>query len=303
MATATPSRPPLDPALIGPWEAYRMWSCTSRFLKRRLDQLTSWSLGLAIGGSIAATLAEQLKTVSAPPQVAPVTTVLGVIATAAIAVAAYLSQQAQGDNRVNFWTRSRSAAESLKSGIFIYRAGAPPFDAADRALQIKLRTEKILNEMKGVETRQPAPDNGSDLSPLTVGQYIQVRAQEQADWYARRARDHQRSADSCRRATSLLLGVATILTALSATVRGVSVWAPVVATMAASITAYLKNQQYQMLTASYSATLIRLKVLIGNWLASGKTDADKVERDAFIQSCEETMSAENGSWSALWTKN
>jgi hypothetical protein len=76
-----------------------------------------------------------------------------------------------------------------------------------------------------------------------------------------------------------------------------------VATMAASITAYLKNQQYQMLTASYSATSLRLKMLIGNWLAGGKTDVNKADRDAFIQNCEETMSSENGSWSALWTKN
>jgi len=72
--------------------------------------------------------------------------------------------------------------------------------------------------------------------------------------------------------------------------------------MITAITAHLKTQQYQMLTATYVATAQRLRSLLSEWGASGKTDADKAERNAFIQRCEETMSNETGSWSALWAK-
>ncbi len=124
---------------------------------------------------------------------------IGGLGAALVAVAAFLSGRAQADNRSTNWTRSRSAAESLKSGIILYRVSAPPFDGAD-------------------------------------------------------------------------------------------------------LTAYLKNQQYQVLIAMYNSTALRLELLAGEWAASGKSEQDKAERDTFIKSCEETMSTENGSWMGLWSK-
>jgi hypothetical protein len=227
--------------------------------------------------------------------------VLGVVASAAVALATYLSRQAQGDNRIAIWTRSRTAAESMKSCIFLYRANAAPFDGVDKAAQISVRTAKVNEDMQGVEPRQPGEEQAADLTPLTVDTYIATRLVEQADWYRRRAREHQREADRYRTATSLLTAVGAVLTVASM-VSTLSLWAPVVATLASSITAHLKNQQLQMLIATYTKTALQLSSLLDQWRASGKTDANKAERDAFLERCEQTMATENGGWSALWAK-
>jgi hypothetical protein len=300
---------PGDPALAGPATAYRLWSNTATYHKTAIDRLTAWSLRLAIGGAVFATAGEQLGLiVKTPNQILaqyPLligsAKALGVLGTVAVTLAAYLSQRAQADNRVGVWTRSRAVAESLKSVMFLYRASVQPFDGPDRAAQIGQRVEKAIQELGDVEPRQPDSQKALDLSTLSVEAYIRDRAEEQVTWYTKRARQHQVKADRCRTATSVLMGVGALL-ALASAGTELSVWAPVVATITASITAFLKSQQYQILTATYTATALRLQLLLDGWKASGKTDGDKAERAAFILQCEQTMSAENGSWSALWAR-
>jgi len=224
----------------------------------------------------------------------------GAAGAAAIALAAYLSRQAQADDREGIWTRCRSAAESLKSAIFLCRASTPPFDGADRAARIRSQTEKVMEEMNGVEPRQPGPEDPPRLTPLTVDGYITERVQRATDWYRKRAREHQDSADLCRKGTAVLMAISALL-ALASAVSQLSMWAPVLGTITASITAHLKNQRYQMLIAMYQSTALRLDLITGEWAASGKTDTDRAERNALIQRCEETMASENGSWLALWS--
>jgi hypothetical protein len=235
------------------------------------------------------------------PNLSDAAKVLGVVASAAVALATFFSRQAQGDNRISSWTRSRTAAESMKSCIFLYRAGAAPFDGADKGAQLNSRTAKVNDDMQGVEPRQPGAESAADLRPLTVDSYITTRLVEQIDWYRKRAREHQAEADRYRSATSALMAIGALLTVASA-VSSVSLWAPVVATVASSITAHVKNQQLQTLTAIYTKTALQLSSLLDHWRASGKTDADKADRDTFLESCERTMATENGGWSALWAK-
>jgi hypothetical protein len=300
MATPPNGKIPNDPALNAPWTAYRLWADTAKYHRNAIDRLTHWSLGLAIGGAIFVTLGEQVGplVVTTIPFLTKVT---GAIGAGAITLSAYLSKQAQADDRESIWTRCRSAAESLKSASFLYRASAPPFDGSDRASRIKEQTEKVIGGMSGVEQR-PQPSNKSpELNALPVDAYITARVQEQIDWYTTRAGEHQKSADLCRTATTVLMGVSALL-ALASAVSAASIWAPVLGTITAAITAYLKNQQYQMLVAMYQTTAMRLNLIKGEWEASGKTNLDLPERNAFITRCEETMAAENGSWLALWSK-
>jgi hypothetical protein len=290
-----------DSTLNGPWTAYRTWACTSKYQKSVMDRDTQKSLWLAIAGAILATIGQQL----AP--LAPKEGILvwafkapGILGSCAVALSAYLAKQALADNRVQAWIRARAAAESLKSGIFLYRALAPPFDGPDRVKQLVSRVEKVLEGLKDLETR-PA-----DLVPPPVGQlqvekYITDRVDEQIEWYEGRANDHQGKADKYRQATGWLGGLGALL-ALATTSAPVSAWAAVVATITAAITAYLKNQQHQTLAANYQSTALRLRLIKTEWLGSGKTDADTAERNQFIQRCEDTMAAENGAWGALWSQ-
>jgi hypothetical protein len=290
-----------DPALSGPWTAYRTWSCTSRYYKRILDRLTQQSLWLAIAGAILATLGQQLAPWAAKEGLlAWLYRAPGVLGAGAVALGAYLAKQALANDRMQAWTRARAATESLKSGIFLYRASAPPFDGPDRLAQLVARVEKLLADLKNVETRPP------DNQPVPIGQlriedYIRDRVDEQVRWYEKRAKEHQRKADLCRKATGVLGAVGALL-ALATAAAAVSAWAAVVATFTASITAYLKDQQYQTLAGTYQTTALRLRLIKSEWEGSGKTDGDKTERNLFIQRIEDTIAAENGAWMALWTK-
>lgn len=290
-----------DPALSGPWTAYRTWACTSRYLKAIIDRDTQKSLRLAIVGAILATLGQQLAPLV--PKQGLLVWVLkapGILGACAVALSAYLAKQALANDRIQAWTRARAAAESLKSGIFLYRASAPPFDGSDRVKQLVTRVEKILDGLKDLEPR-PADGAPPPSGPLRVESYITNRLDEQIKWYEDHATEQQGKADRYLRATNWL-GAAGALLALATTSAPVSAWAAVVATITAAITAHLKNQQHQTLGANYQSTALRLRLIKTEWSGSGKTDADKAERDQLIQRCEDTMAAENGAWSALWSQ-
>jgi len=74
------------------------------------------------------------------------------------------------------------------------------------------------------------------------------------------------------------------------------------ATVTTSVTAYVKNQRYESMIGLYQTTAIRLQLLKDQWLDSGKTDADKGDRDSFIRRCEETLALENGAWVTQWSQ-
>jgi hypothetical protein len=266
-----------------------------------MDRDTRRSLWLGIAGAALATLGQQL-TPLAPKEglVVWLFKAPGVLGSCAVALSAYLAKQALADNRIQAWTRARAAAESLKSGIFLYRASAPPFDGPDRVKQLVSRVDNVLDGLKDLETR-PADGASPPAGQLEIERYITDRVDEQIKWYEDRAAEHQGKADKYRRATGWLGGLGALL-ALATTSVPVSAWAAVVATITAAITAHLKNQQHQTLAANYQSTALRLRLIKTEWFGSGKTDADKAERNQFIQRCEDTMAAENGAWGALWSQ-
>ena len=291
---------PDDSPLTGPWKAYRTWACTSAYHKGIIDSLTTRSLWLGIAGAVLATLGQQLSPHA--PQSGMLVWLFkapGVLGAGFVALAGYLGTQALGENRVRAWSDARTAAESLKSGIILYRVSAPPFDRPDKATQLVSRVDKVLDTLKTAEARPP-DDKPAPPAQMTLPEYISDRVDQQTDWYEKRAKEHQAKADQFRQAT-FVLGIVSTLLALT-TIAAVAAWAAVVATAISSITAHLKNHQYQTLAATYQGTALRLRMIKFEWTGSGKTDADKQARNLFIQRCEDTMASENGAWAALWTK-
>jgi hypothetical protein len=300
----TPPNPPspADPSLSGPWSAYRTWAITARYHKNAIDFWNVWSLRLAIAGAILATLGQQIMPF-APKEgnLGILYSAPGILGAAVIALAAYFSSQAVGENRERIWIKCRSAAESIKSLLILYRTAVHPFDGLDRGAQLREHVDKILQEVKDVELRQPEAESLPDLHPLTVEEYIVERVDDQINWYQQRAREYQKKSDDCRRYI-FGLGAISVLLGLASAISAVSAWIAVIATITAALMAHMKNQRYQSLIAMYSATALRLGLLKSEWAGSRKTDADKADRDAFIQRCEQTMALENGAWVAQWSE-
>ena len=137
------------------------------------------------------------------------------------------------------------------------------------------------------------------MDQLTVGNYIDDRVVEQINWYRKRAVEFQGQSD--RYANTLkFLGIVGVLLGVISAMAVIAAWLAVIATLTTAITAYVKNHRYQSLIGVYLSTATRLELLKDQWLDSGKTDADKADRDNFIQRCEETLALENSAWVAQW---
>jgi len=285
-----------DKVLDVPWHAYRTWAATARFLKSDLTRFTRYTLLLAIAGAILAAAGQKL---TPWPQLAHISALL---ASFVIALSAYFGKEALTANKTSDFVKARSAAESLKAATYLYRAAAPPFDQADRAKNLSDLVTAVEARVAAIQTRSPSAEKPPDLSPLTVDDYIQKRVEDQIGYYDQRSAEYQKKNDTLS-AIVFWLGAASVLLALVSTVVGfVPAIIGLIATLTASLSAHAQNQQYQSLIVNYQSTSRRLLALKGEWTASGKTDADSTDRNAFIRACEDTLAQESTAWVGQWTK-
>jgi hypothetical protein len=258
-------------------------------------------LWLAIAGAVLATAGQEfgaLKTFGNWPLT---TKGVAVLAAFAVALSAYFGKEALSGNKTADWVKARSAAESLKSLVFLYRAGAPPFDSAEREEVLFARVAQVEERVAAVQTRSAPPETKApDLSPLTVDDYIAKRVDDQIAYYDQRASEYQAENDKLRNGV-FWLGAASVLLGIIAAAGFVPALVGLIATLTASLSAHAQNQQYQALIVVYQATSRRLLALKGEWIASHKSDSDTTERNAFIRSCEDALALENGAWAGQWS--
>lgn len=160
--------PAVSSPLTSTWNRYKAWAQTARGLKASLDRWRLWTLILAIAGAILVTMGQQLGSLTAAtaPWVALAGKIIGLGGAGAIALSTYFAREALSNESVQRWTRCRSAAESLKACTYLYRAGVPPFDGADRDQKLLERRTAIENAMEGVEeTVTQVQDASFDPSP------------------------------------------------------------------------------------------------------------------------------------------
>lgn len=290
-----------DKALDVPWHAYRTWAGTARFLKSDLNSWTQLTLRLAVAGALLAAVGQEFNALKIFQDWPVIAKGPGVLAAVAVALAAFFAKEALTGNKTADWIKARSAAESLKSLVYLYRAGAPPFDTADREKVLFDRVSAVEQSVTSVQTRSMPPDaTPPDLSPLTVDEYIAKRVDDQIGYYDRRAGEYQKTNDTLRN-TVFWLGALSVLLGIVATYGVVAALVALIATLTASLSAHSQNQQYQTLIVTYQATSRRLLALKGEWIASHKTDADTAERNGFIRSCEDALALENGAWAGQWS--
>jgi len=223
----------------------------------------------------------------------------GVAGALVVALAGLAATQAVSGSRDKLWVRCRAAGEALKSAVYLCSASVPPFDGPDRAKVLAARVDKTLQDLQGVELRPGTPE--SLPGALTVDTYLTARVDDQIAYYTSAAERYQRKADFWRYCSLAGAAISAALGAVSA-MFSLAPWVALMATVIASITAYVKNQRYEAMIGLYQATALRLQSLKDQWVDSGKTDADKADRDSFMQRCEETMAVENGAWVAQWTQ-
>jgi SMODS and SLOG-associating 2TM effector domain 1/Protein of unknown function (DUF4231) len=289
-------------ALASTWSHFRTWDLTAVELRASLGRWRLWTLILAMGGAVLVTFGQQLGSLAASvgPWAGPVGKGVNLCGAASIALSAYFAREALSNENVQNWTKSRSIAESLKTTTYLYRAGVPPFDGIDRDEKLVDRRGAIEDAAESVELLTPPTDKEVDLSAISVQDYIVKRVNDQIDFYRRRSGEYQNKIKKLREIVLWLGATAVVLGVISAVKPLVASWTAVLATVIASLSAHVQGQRYQTLTAVYQSTARRLETLRDKWESNPQSTAVK---NAFIQSCEDTMALENSAWATQWSQN
>jgi hypothetical protein len=288
-------------ALSTTWNHFRAWDLTAANVRDDLDRWRRWTLILAVVGAVLVTLGQQMGSLTASIGLWAATAgrVINLLGAISIALSAYFAREGLSSEKVQGWTKCRSIAESLKATTYLYRMGVPPFDGIDRDQSLIDRRGATEEAVDGIEPSALSETVAVDLSPFSVPDYILKRVDDQIGFYRRRSAEYLKKTRTLRGIVFWLGAVAVLLGVTSAVKPLVGAWSAVVATVIASLSSYVQGQRYQTLAATYESTARRLETLKDKWGAGPQSDAD---RNAFIQSCEDTMALENSAWVTQWSQ-
>ena len=281
------------------WRDQRQWSRAASRLKRGIIFWRSTALAFSILGAVLATVATQVGLKSGLGQG------LSLASALALAVVPIIREVKLSKDGIETWTRARSASEGLKAEVYLYITRTPPYDGADRDVQLTDHADKIKRDVDDIAGHTLGlPDADKQLPAVNdVGSYLASRVQPQIDEYYRPSAVRQQQRLTLFRSIEFALSLtAVLLSAIAATthVGGVSAWVAVVTTVAAAITAHIAAARYEHLVISYLATARQLEALVRTWRDG--TDKSAGVAAKLISDCESVISRENESWMAAWSR-
>ena len=289
-----------DSASAFTWGQYRVWAATSREIKATLTAWQFWVLIIFLAGAILGTLSDQI---SAWGNALP--RILGVLSALALGLSAFFSKEILGPTKHQAWVRARSAAEALKSQVYLFLVKAPPYNGKNSS-EILFKKAREINEnvedMKATSISEDDKCKNLPSDPLSIEDYIKERVSEQIkNYYNPKAKEHEATA---KRGSSIALALGVVGVILGI-IKGANIgplatiaggWIAVVSTAITSVAAYIYAGRHQYLSISYQATARQLEALLAKWRALGKSDTATTERNQFIQDCGNTISIENSAW-------
>jgi len=208
----------------------------------------------------------------------------------------------------NDWYDGRAVAESVKTATWRYMMGADPYDEPDDASDVSFVTvlqqaAEARPELQGEQERY-----GDDTWAITPAMrrvrslpfeerralYLQARARDQQQWYARKSRVNARQAKLWFR-----VGLAARVLALGGAVFFVIHPAPsgiveLFATAGAAATAWNQLRRHTELTRSYALAAQELESLAG--VVEGATDEERFGEA--VTETEGAISREHTMWMA-----
>jgi hypothetical protein len=269
MCELTSNQVKSNSALAYVWGKYREYALTSR---KRKAELTAWRLRVLIFGITSAILGtlcqESIRWgFNDGRNLSWVPFILGFSSAAAIGLATYFGKELVNPYQEQRWIRSRSMAEALKSEIYRFRSNLPPYDTdkkpeklIENAIELLKKVEDLPTEIISDEQKQ----EGLPTEDLTVEEYIQNRVNDQINKFYRPGSDELKQKMKRNKNIGLSLGVFAIVLGALGLTGWTAGWIAVIATIAASITAFAYAGRYQYLIISYQTTankLERLRVL------------------------------------------
>lgn len=269
----------------------KRWSITANRLKAGISQARWIVLLLLILGAFLETLASQLDKQSA------VTQIVGYAGVAALAVVGVVRQWKLGREITQAWLLARAASEAFKREMFLYRAKAGPYSAAD-ALSVPFdRRDQILNRVQPVQKYRVDPKAEDVKVPgsLDIDGYVTERVRNQIKYYSGNSARYSKAQGAIGQ-LEFWLAVAAVLLSVAATAtgnQGYGPWVAVITTITGALGAHLLAQRYEQLTVSYRATADRLAGILGRWEARPQPMLCDL-----VEAVESALSEENQTWIA-----
>jgi hypothetical protein len=281
------------------WRDHRQWSNAAGRLKQRIILWRSLALGLAILGAVLATLATQVGLTSGPGRA------LSLSAAVALAIVPVIRAARLGKDRIEGWTRARSASEALKADTYLYLTQTPPYDKEDRERELLNQTNRLLGQVGDLAGETVGMPNADKPLPDAhdIDSYLRIRVRPQInEYYQPQAAKQQQRLSLFSGIEFALSVVAALLGAIAAAARlnEVAVWVAVATTVGAAITAHIAAARYEHLVISYLSTARQLRSLVRSW--EGRSDKTPEEAGRLVRECEDVISRENESWMAAWSR-
>jgi hypothetical protein len=285
-------------ALEYAWGEYHVWAETARHQRAEIFIWRLRVLVLTVLGALMGTVSSELSGI-----LTTASWIAGILGGSLIALATYLGREILKPDQERLWVRARSMAEALKAETFLFRSGAPPYDASESGPKLLEQVKALLAKVKDMQSAILPQDErlkGLPEGPLSVGLYIEERVNDQIyNFYAPRAQQFVLRLKRWRITTLALGGVAAILGVCG---KWTGALVAVITTVITSVVAYIYANRYQYLIISYQATARQLEFLKHQWAVMGAPESDPEKRSRFILECERVISIENNAWMAKWTE-
>ena len=279
------------------WRRQRQWSRAADAARARLDRWRLGNLVLLVLGALAGAVAAQTWLASGA------VTGFAIAAAVALVLAGLIQANALNKDQTARWTQARAASEALKAEVYRYLIEVAPYAGADRvqALQAQLDLVQDRAPQSLLVDQQMTAADDQPVPPIrTVGQYVTLRAQNQADWHRKKSAEQARQAQTLRIWQLIATGAGVILSAIASVLHSQhwSAWTAAATTIAAAVGAHLAATQHQRIAATYAATADHLERLI----AGIDPDAATPEQQAqFVADVERVLAVQNQGWTDLLT--
>ena len=278
----------------------RAASVSSKAGQRRYLQLTAAQLVLLATGSLLSVLVWQRGDIN----------VAALLAAVAIVFAGVFRVQTRLSQPTKTWYHGRAAAESAKTLAWRYAVGGDPFpvsltaDQADERFSDRL-TEVLVDldnpSLEAADEDQEITDWMRSTRALPIDErkavYAEARIAQQRSWYRDKAAWNSRRSNLLGLATLMFEAVAVVQALLKATgLVNINLIA-FIATVTASIVAWMHTKDYHTLSSAYTVASRELAA-VASLIKHQETEEDW---SAFVNSAEDSISREHTLWRASRT--
>lgn len=214
-------------------------------------------------------------------------------------------------NAGNKWILLRGCAESLKSEIFRYRTQTEIYNKANtieinREMKLAekmqnfstqlMQTEANLSALKAYKGILPpkyaVPEQDKGFSVLTPERYLQVRLDDQLNFYIRKTAKLERKLQHLQWAIYVIGGIGTLLAAID-----FEIWVALSTSITAALGTYLHYQRIEEKLTKYNQAAAGLMNVRSWWVALPPVQqAQQKNIDVMVSNTEGILRSEFSSW-------